>query len=378
VAVESARGRVILTGDIILDVPGPAHWLSGIAPALRAAALAIGHLEVPHTLRGEELHGDVPAPGADPSHLAALPEAGFGLLTLAGNHMADRGAEGIADTCAGLDALKLAHCGAGADLAGARRAAVAQAGGLRLAVLSYNLVGPENGWASTVRPGVAYLPVATADGSPVRPNAPLQALAPEAAALLQEDIAAARGRADRVIVALHKGIVHTPARLAPYERAAAAAAVQAGADLVVSHHAHLLRGLEFIDGVPVFHGLGNGCVVTTALSPAQDHPARAAWVERRKALFGFEPDPAYVYAPFHPDAVNAVLAVAEWPTPAASPRVGIIPVHVEAPGRPVLAEGARAQAIVDYFLLITRQAGLPPLMAQGPASSAAGEVWWLN
>jgi poly-gamma-glutamate synthesis protein (capsule biosynthesis protein) len=27
-------------------------------------------------------------------------------------------------------------------------------------------------------------------------------------------------------------------------------------------------------GKPIFHGLGNGCVVTRALSPAQDHPAR--------------------------------------------------------------------------------------------------------
>ena len=57
--------RILLTGDLVLDVPGPDHWLSGIVPALREADLVVGHLEVPHTLRGQEHAGDVPAPGAD-------------------------------------------------------------------------------------------------------------------------------------------------------------------------------------------------------------------------------------------------------------------------------------------------------------------------
>ena len=57
------RSSIVLTGDLVLDVDDADHWLSGIAPALRAADVAIGHLEVPHTLRGTELAGDVPAPG---------------------------------------------------------------------------------------------------------------------------------------------------------------------------------------------------------------------------------------------------------------------------------------------------------------------------
>jgi poly-gamma-glutamate capsule biosynthesis protein CapA/YwtB (metallophosphatase superfamily) len=44
----------------------------------------------------------------------------------------------------------------------------------------------------------------------------------------------------------------------------------------VGHHAHIVRGIEFYKGKPVFHGLGNGCVVTHALNPDQSHPARAA------------------------------------------------------------------------------------------------------
>src|SRR6187399_846021 len=94
---------IVLAGDLVLDEPDPGHWLSGIAPALRRADLAIGHLEVPHTDCTEEAGGDVPSPGAPPGNLAALAEAGFAVVSLAGNHIGDCGAQGIADTVAGLD-----------------------------------------------------------------------------------------------------------------------------------------------------------------------------------------------------------------------------------------------------------------------------------
>lgn len=362
---------LVISGDLVLDEPDGAHWLSGIAPAIRAADIAIGHLEVPHSESRSELAGDVPAPGAPPENLAAIAGAGFAMLSLAGNHMADCGAPGIADTISGLDALGIAHGGAGANLAQARAPALAERNGRRIALLSYNCVGPENGWAGDDSAGCAYLRVETADGSPIAPAAPLDRAAPQAFAVLERDIAAARAQADLVLVAMHKGIVHTRARLAPYERPLAHAAIEAGADGVIGHHAHIVRGIEFHRGKPILHGMGNGCVVTSALSPAQDHPARRAWAERRKALFGFEPDPAYTLAPFHPEAINAFLARLDWRADG-SLGLGIIPVHVEAPGRPVLAQGARARQIAEYIETITREAGLPPIRigADGTVESA--------
>lgn len=68
--MNSAAGMrgldLVFTGDLVLDEPQPDHWLAGIAPALRRADVAIGHLEVPHTRRPSELRSDVPAPCADP------------------------------------------------------------------------------------------------------------------------------------------------------------------------------------------------------------------------------------------------------------------------------------------------------------------------
>jgi poly-gamma-glutamate capsule biosynthesis protein CapA/YwtB (metallophosphatase superfamily) len=355
--------ELLFSGDLVLDEPDPDHWLSGIAPALRSASLAIGHLEVPHTRRGHELAGDVPAPGADPAHLAGLKTAGFAALTLAGNHMADCGREGISDTVEELNRLSIAHCGAGENLTAAREPARLSAPGVKLSVLSYNCVGPENGWATADRAGVAYVRVATPDGSPITPSAALTHPVRASVDRMKEDVAAARGTADRVIVAFHKGIVHTPMVVAPYERELAHAAIDAGADVVVGHHAHILRGIEIYRGKPVFHGLGNGCVVTRALSPSQSHEARAAWALERRRRFGFEPDPQYVLAPFHPEAVNGMLA---WVRLQSSGPVafGFIPMYVEPPGRPTVAQNERACAVADYVERITVEAGLPRLVTR--------------
>src|SRR5690606_31493089 len=161
---------------------------------------------------------------------------------------------------------------------------------------------PEARWAASGRAGAAYLRLATSDGSPVAPAAPIERVEEEALATLKRDIASAREFSDIELVAMLPGDVHVPARLAPYARPHAHAAIDAGADAVVGHHAHIVKGVEFHRGRPIFHGLGNACVVTSALSPDQDHPARAEWAQKRRQLFGFEPDPAYTLAPFHPEA----------------------------------------------------------------------------
>jgi len=360
ISVDGGSCSIVLSGDLVLDVEDADYWLSGIAPATQGADVAIGHLEVPHSQSNTELKGDIPAPGADPDNLNALARAGFAAVTLAGNHIADCGPEGIDDTVAVLDSLSIKHSGAGANIDAARKAATLECGQRRIALLSYNCVGPEAAWASEHDAGCAYLRIETEDGSAISPTASLDRISSEAIDFLNADISAVRSKSDLVIVALHKGIVHTPATLAPYERPIAHAAIDAGADVVVGHHAHILRGIEFYRGKPVFHGIGNGCVVTRALAPNQDHPARAKWAQRRMEMFGFTPDPEYTLAPFHPEAVNAFLGRVLWHADGQI-ETGLIPVHVEAPGRPVLADSRRGAEICEYVAGITQAAGLPKI-----------------
>jgi poly-gamma-glutamate synthesis protein (capsule biosynthesis protein) len=94
---------IFFAGDLILDEPEPDSFFDLARGTLRGADLVIGHVEVPHTRRGVEGAADVPAPAANPAHLAALPRAGFHVATLAGNHIYDQGAAGVADTIASLD-----------------------------------------------------------------------------------------------------------------------------------------------------------------------------------------------------------------------------------------------------------------------------------
>jgi poly-gamma-glutamate synthesis protein (capsule biosynthesis protein) len=350
---------LLLLGDLILDVPEPDHWLSGIAPITRAAGLVIGHLEVPYTTSEEEMPGDVPAPGANPAHIDALARANIRAVSMAGNHMMDCGVPGLAETLERLDASGIAHAGADMTLALARAPAMLDWQGRSVALLSYNCVGPELCWADADKPGCAYVNVLAEDGGASRPQAALREINPASLAAMEADVRAAKASADLVIVALHKGITHRVAELAPYERPLAQAAIRAGADCVAGHHAHIARGIEMFEGKPIFHGLGNGCVVTHALAPAQDHPARAAWAERRKALFGFEPLPDYPLAPFHPDARNGMIGRLRINASGAL-TAGFIPLWFEPPGRPVPA-AERGDAVAKYIRQIGVQAGLADL-----------------
>jgi hypothetical protein len=88
---------------------------------------------------------------------------------------------------------------------------------------------------------------------------------------LEHDIAGLKDEVDLVCVSLHKGIGFVRAQLAQYERPLARAAVDAGADVVVGHHAHILRGVEVYRDRPIFHGINH---FVTAYDPSSN-PAGA-------------------------------------------------------------------------------------------------------
>jgi len=69
--------RLMLVGDLILDEPDPDSFFEPARSVLHQADLLVGHVEVPHTLRGRENTSDVPAPPSDPGNLSALKRAGF-------------------------------------------------------------------------------------------------------------------------------------------------------------------------------------------------------------------------------------------------------------------------------------------------------------
>lgn len=355
--------RLLLVGDLVLDEPNADFFFDKVRGTLAQADVLIGHLETPHTDRGRESFGDVPAPASPPQNVAALGRAGFDLVSLAGNHIHDRGPEGIEDTRALVEAAGLKAAGAGANLISARRPAIADKAGLKVGLVSYNAVGPREGWAGPGHAGCAYIKVIShyeVEGA--NPGGPAKAYTfcdPDTVEAMQADIEQLRREVDLVVCAFHKGVVHTPAHLAMYEKPLARAALEAGADIVVGHHAHILRGVEVVGGKPIFHGLGNFVTVTRALTPgAAGSPAREAWAERRKKLFGFEPDPDYLpLYPFHPESKNAMIA--DCRVEGGAVQAGFLPCWITPSGQPeVLPRGERGQAVMDYVVSISRACGL--------------------
>lgn len=355
---------VLAVGDIILDEPDPDGFFDPGRATLTAADLAIGHVEVPHSHATEQVSTDVPAPPADPAALAALERAGFAVATLAGNHICDAGGQGVLDTVRHATEYGLRTAGAGANLELARRPAIAPAGDIRVAVLSYNCVGPRESWATSTKPGAAYVHILTHyeldHASPGGPPRTYTFAEPEDLDRMAGDITAARAGADAVIVAFHKGIGHTPAVLAMYESPVARAAIDAGADAVIGHHAHILRGIEMYRGHPIYHGLGNFVTVTRVLTPgADDSPERQRWARRRTELYGFTPDPDMPFYPFHPESRNTMIASLRF-TADRGVEAGFIPCRIDANGRPEPRRRHEGGAeVAGYVEAITRQAGLP-------------------
>lgn len=350
--------ELLLLGDLILDEPEPDALFAPSAALLRSADVLIGQVEVPHSRRGSVQSTDVPARPSDPDNLSALQRIGLDVATLAGNHIADAGPEGIEDTIDALRALGIATAGAGRSLREAHTAAVVG----NVGVLSYNCVGPRDGWARPSKAGCAYVEVLTHyeldHASPGGPPRIFTFATPESLERLRADIDALQPQVDVVVVALHKGLGHVRAQLAQYERDVAHAAIDAGAHIVAGHHAHILRGLEVYRGRPIFHGLGNFATVTRALSPTNTAtPEAAAWARRRVELFGFEPDPAMPTYPFNPESRHTMIGHCRVGA-GGEIEVGFVPCWIDDDARPVPLGPGAGDFVVEYVDAITREAGL--------------------
>ncbi|MFF2824187.1 CapA family protein [Arthrobacter koreensis] len=358
---------LMATGDLVLERDDATSLFSAAAPVLAEADLVIGHLEVPHTTSTATASSDVPALPAPPSALDAVAAAGFGVLTLAGNHVYDFGAEGIEDTRRHCRERGISTTGAGGNLAEAWEPAVVEHGGRQVIVLSVNCVGPKESWAGSSKAGCAWVEVVThyepRGANPGGPPRIYTFAEPRSLAAFTEQVAGHARQGAAVVVALHQGLVHQPVEIAQYQYEIAHAAIDAGAVAVLAHHAHILKGVEAYRGRPIFHGLGNFATVTRALGGApDDSPERRTWARARTRLFGFQPDPAMPEYPFHPESRNTLIAVL---TLGADGSVGaeVLPCWIDDDARPVpLTRANGGDQVGNYLQRITREAGLDTVL----------------
>ena len=217
-------------------------WSAELRELARSLDLVVANLECCLSERGTRTVRIAGKPfffRGPPSAVEALEAMGVQVATLANNHGLDFEDEALADTVRHLERAGIATAGAGDSPEAARRHAVAETrDGVRLAVVAVTdhpaeYAATPGGW------GTAY--------------APLQRRPP---VWLLDEVAEARRRADLVLAFPHWGpnMATEPAK---WQRAAAAALLDAGADAVAGHSAHVFHGVEWLAGRPVLYDLGD-------------------------------------------------------------------------------------------------------------------------
>lgn len=242
------RIQLLFTGVIVparcvqagIDARGDPHYpYAEVRDLIRAADLSVGTLNAtisdypPHTgcvitfvLVGGSQNAD------------ALQEAGFDVMSVATNHIkncgiGDCGNRAFFDTLENLRRVGIIPVGAGENHDQAMQPVVITLQGVRFGIVSLGMVEPM-AFASENEPGIAVLDDEN----------------------LVAAIAAAREVSDVVIAMPHWGPEDSP-NPNEYQLHYAQVAVDAGADLVVGNHTHVVQAIQQINGIDVFYGLGN-------------------------------------------------------------------------------------------------------------------------
>lgn len=346
--------------DVGPDREDPRECFALVRDEIRKADIAFCQLEVNLTERGARLPQVRHTHRAKASTADALKDAGFTVVSFSGNHCMDWGRDGFFDTIDALKGAGLRVAGVGADIRAARAPVVEEANGVRVAFLAYNSILPANYWAEADRPGCAPMRAWTIyeQIEPDQPGTPCRvhthANRADVAAMVA-DIKAAREIADVVVMSIHWGIHFIPAVLADYQAEVAHAAIDAGVDLILGHHAHILKGIEVYRGKPIFYSMGNFAI---DLRMTPEHAQGKGFREIQALSPGWVPDFDSLYN-FPPDSRMTLVVTAE-ATPQGLTDIGFLPAFINRDAQPEIlkADDARFAQVVDYLRWATQAAGL--------------------
>jgi poly-gamma-glutamate capsule biosynthesis protein CapA/YwtB (metallophosphatase superfamily) len=239
-----------LLGDVMLgrsvaerlDSVEPADlWSEGLRERLAGCDAVVCNLECCISERGRRT---TLIPGkpfffrAPPAAVDALRAAGVSAVGLANNHALDYGPDALLDTLRLLAAGGIAAAGAGPDEASARAGVVIEAAGVRVGILALSDHPAEYAAAGSA-PGVAY--------AELRRRLP---------AWVAEELERLRERCELVLAFPHWG-PNMSVRPAAWQRDRARELLDAGADLVAGHSAHVFHGIEWRSGGVVAYDLGD-------------------------------------------------------------------------------------------------------------------------
>ncbi|XIA67507.1 CapA family protein [Bradyrhizobium sp. TZ2] len=304
------------------------------------------------------------------SNGSGLAKAGFDVMALANNHIIDGGHEGLTDTLNLLHSQGIKTVGAGASLSEATAAAIIEQRGIKIGFLGFASVYPAGYQAHPSTPGLAPMRVHYFIESSygLEPGVPPDIRTfpyPEDVESLRSLIGDLRKKADVVVVSHHWGQCR-PSYLTEYERLLGYASIDAGADVVLGHHHHFLRGIEIYRGKPIFYGLGH-----FVFDLAGPEFAQCGYLLRELGEYAIYPRDGYPLLPFHADARMTLVGACNFEGVQMA-SAGFFPCLINPDNHAIpLKQGdSRAQEIVDYMSKISADAGLQ--MSYAPISERFG------
>lgn len=243
---DSSPVNLLFSGDILLssyvtDAYDNAGSISGVLDEayqkeISQSDIFMANQEFPFSDRGAAAADKQYTFRLTPSRVSMMQEIGVDIVTLANNHTLDFGTDALVDTAATLDGAGIKYVGAGANMERARQLQTIEVRGKTIGFLAASRVYPDPDWvANSKKPGMVsgYDPT-----------------------ILLEEIKNAQDLCDYLVVYVHWGIERneTPEE---YQRSLGKKIIDAGADLVIGSHPHVLQGVEYYNGKPICYSLGN-------------------------------------------------------------------------------------------------------------------------
>lgn len=250
--LPSKELKLIAVGDIMLSAnraagkqmaqKGYKYPFEAVKGILEEGDITFANMESPISTVGTKLPGKGITFRTDPMVLDGLKYAGIDILSLANNHILDYDDPALLDTLRLLDEADIQRAGAGQNLAEARKPAIIEKNGLKVAFLAYSDM-------ADIYFSNKYKKVfAAADDR--------AGVAPTDIDMILEDVAAVRPQVDIVIVSLHWGVEDSN-NTTDQQKEMAHRIIDAGADAILGHHPHVLQGVEIYKGKPIAYSLGN-------------------------------------------------------------------------------------------------------------------------
>jgi len=349
----------LATGDIGMNRENPDSIFDGVREILKRGDLVFGQLEPCLANKGSPAAQCRLPMRCDPAGGGAIKKAGYDVISFATNHCMDWGREGFFET---LDVLKrngLNVIGAGKDIFEARKPYIAEINGTKIGFLGYNTILPQDYYANEDRPGCAPMRGVTfyeqvehdQPGTPCKihtfPNRD------DLKAMLQ-DIDLLRPKVDILMISIHWGLHFIPALIADYQRDVAHAAIDHGADIILGHHTHILKGIEVYKGKAIFYSLAN-----FALDAPDKFDKEVTQRKSHEAIKNLNPDMAKKGRIMPMDSYKTIICRADI-VDGKLKNVGFIPVsidescdpHVLSPEEPAFDE------IVKYVRDISEDQGI--------------------